>query len=52
MTGKTSKVMVEICPLCDHNNGGDFTVEQEIGTMDLLFFAGINHTIRIWIRHV
>ncbi len=43
MTGKTSKVMVEICPLCDHNNGGDFTVEQEIGTMDLLFFAGINH---------
>ncbi len=43
MTGKTEKVMVEICPLPDHNGGVEFTPEQEIGTMDLLFMCGINH---------
>lgn len=41
MTGKTDKVMVEICPIQRGNE--DYTLEQEIGTMDLLFMCGINH---------
>lgn len=43
MTGKTEKVMVEICPLCDYSGGKDYTLQQEIGTMDLIFMAGVNH---------
>jgi len=43
MTGKTKRVMVEICPLVDYNNGNDYTLEEEIGTMDLLFMCGMNH---------
>ena len=43
MTGKTEKVMVEICPLVQYNGNQDYTLEQEIGTMDLIFMSGINH---------
>lgn len=43
MTGKTSKVMVEICPLTNWVHNGDYTLEEEIGTMDLLYMCGINH---------
>lgn len=43
MTGKTEKVMVEICPLTEHRGGNEYTLEEEIGTMDLIFLSGINH---------
>jgi len=43
MTGKTNKVMVEICPLTSWVHNGDYTLEEEIGTMDLLYMCGINH---------
>ena len=43
MTGKTNKVMVEICPLTNWVHNGDYTFEEEIGTMDLLYMCGINH---------
>jgi len=44
MAGKTERVMVEICPIVtDPNRKGDFTFEEERGTMDLIFRAGINH---------
>ncbi|MGN1122261.1 MAG: hypothetical protein ACI4RV_07830 [Eubacteriales bacterium] len=43
MTGKTEKVMVEICPLPGRNGGKEYTTEQEIGTMNLIFMCGINH---------
>ncbi len=42
MTGKTERVMVEICPI----QGGrkeDFSFAEERGIMDLIFRAGINH---------
>lgn len=38
ISGKTERVMCEICPIA-----GEATLEQEIGTMDLIFFSGINH---------
>jgi len=41
--GTTERVMVEICPVSGLPKDGYFTVEQLIGTMDLIFFAGINH---------
>lgn len=43
MMGKTERVMVEICPIPAYNNGEDYTLEEEIGTMDLLFLCGMNH---------
>lgn len=43
MTGKTEKVMVEICPLPDHNGGKEYSLSEECGTMDLIFMSGINH---------
>ena len=43
MTGKTGKVMVEICPLVNWVHNGEYTFEQEVGTMDLLYMCGINH---------
>ena len=42
MTGKTERVMVEICPI----QGGrkdDFSFAEERGIMDLIFRAGVNH---------
>lgn len=41
MTGKTGNVMVEICPIAGGDR--DFTFEEERGTLDKIFFAGINH---------
>jgi hypothetical protein len=43
MSGKTERVMVEICPLPQTNNMKEFTFAEERGTMDLIFRAGINH---------
>lgn len=43
MTGKTERVMVEICPIHNKPQDGDFTFEEQRGTMALLFRAGINH---------
>lgn len=43
MTGKTGRVMVEICPIAGKTHEGDFTFEEQRGTMALLFRAGINH---------
>ncbi len=43
MTGKTARVMVEICPIAGQTHEGDFTFEEQRGTMALLFRAGINH---------
>ena len=43
MTGKTDKVMVEICPLVNWVHNGEYTFEQEVGTMDLIYMCGINH---------
>lgn len=43
MTGKTERVMVEICPLKGPDRENDFTFAEERGTMDLIFRAGINH---------
>lgn len=43
MTGKTERVMVEICPIAGQTHEGDFTFEEQRGTMALLFRAGINH---------
>lgn len=40
--GRPQRVMVEICPV-QRDGKPDFTIEQEIGTMDLIFFSGINH---------
>ena len=42
MTGKTERVMVEICPIQGARES-DFTFAEERGTMDLIFRAGINH---------
>ena len=42
MTGKTERVMVEICPI-QGDREKDFTFAEERGTMDLIFRAGINH---------
>lgn len=41
MTGKTENVMVEICPI--QNGEKDYSFEQERGTMNKIFFSGINH---------
>ena len=35
--------MVEICPISAQTHEGDFTFEEQRGTMALLFRAGINH---------
>lgn len=43
MTGKTERVMVEICPLPQTRGMKEFTFAEERGTMDLIFRAGINH---------
>ena len=43
MTGKTDRVMVEICPIVTGDRKEDFTFAEERGTMDLIFRAGINH---------
>ena len=43
MSGKTDRVMVEICPLPQTNGMKEFTFAEERGTMDLIFRAGINH---------
>lgn len=43
MTGKTERVMVEICPIKGAERAEDFSFAEERGTMDLLFRAGINH---------
>ena len=43
MTGRVERVMVEICPLAGQTHEGDFTFEEQRGTMALLFRAGINH---------
>ncbi len=43
MSGKTHRVMVEICPISGQTHEGDFTFEEQRGTMALLFRAGINH---------
>ncbi len=43
MTGKTERVMVEICPIHRKIQERDFTFEEQRGTMALLFRAGINH---------
>ncbi len=43
MTGKTDRVMVEICPIQGADRDSDFTFAEERGTMDLIFRAGINH---------
>lgn len=43
MSGKTKRVMCEICPLPAMHGGVGFTLEEEIGTMDLIFMSGINH---------
>ena len=43
MTGKTERVMVEICPLPQTNGMKEFTFAEERGIMDLIFRAGINH---------
>ncbi len=41
MTGKTESVMVEVCPI--QHGAQDYSFEQERGTLDKIFFAGINH---------
>ena len=43
MTGKTGRVMVEICPIKGQDREKDFSFAEERGTMDLIFRAGINH---------
>lgn len=43
MTGKTDRVMVEICPIKGADREEDFSFAEERGTMDLIFRAGINH---------
>lgn len=43
MTGKTDRVMVEICPIKGADRENDFSFAEERGTMDLIFRAGINH---------
>ena len=43
MTGKTERVMVEICPIKGADRQDDFSFAEERGTMDLIFRAGINH---------
>lgn len=43
MTGKTERVMVEICPIKGADRAEDFSFAEERGTMDLIFRAGINH---------
>ena len=43
MSGKTERVMVEICPIAGKVHDGDFTFGEQRGTMALLFRAGINH---------
>ncbi|MCQ2431845.1 MAG: hypothetical protein MJ175_04490 [Clostridia bacterium] len=41
MTGRTQNVMVEICPI--QRGQRDYTFEEERGTMNKIFFSGINH---------
>jgi len=41
--GHEERVMVEICPVSGMPKEGYFTIEQLLGTMDLIFFSGINH---------
>lgn len=41
MTGRTQNVMVEVCPI--QRGPRDYTFEEERGTMNKIFFAGINH---------
>lgn len=43
MTGNTKRVMVEICPLAYISGKEEYTLEEEIGTMDLIYMCGINH---------
>ena len=43
MTGKTEKVMVEICPIIWHNGGKNYSLDEMISTTDQLFMCGINH---------
>ncbi len=43
MTGKTERVMVEICPIKRPDRENDFSFAEERGIMDLIFRAGINH---------
>nr|MCR5681263.1 hypothetical protein [Clostridiales bacterium] len=50
MSGKTERVMVEICPIAAQTHEGDFTFAEQRGTMALLFRAGINH-INSYLSH-
>ncbi|MBR5365099.1 MAG: hypothetical protein IK132_02520 [Clostridia bacterium] len=50
MSGKTERVMVEICPIAAQTHDGDFTFAEQRGTMALLFRAGINH-INSYLSH-